>query len=81
MRQPDTRKKIINLAEAVILQSLSDLWQTNERYGSIKFFKGEGLNAYGNLAGMGRKQINRMRKFVNFIIEQQGTAHHRGKLC
>ncbi|MBF0327783.1 MAG: hypothetical protein HQL10_01335 [Nitrospirae bacterium] len=81
MRQPDTSKNITNLAEAVILQSLSDLWQQNERPDSIKFFKGSGLNAYGNLAGMGLKQITSLRKFANFIINQQGTVLHREKLC
>ncbi|TAN45936.1 MAG: hypothetical protein EPN22_00900 [Nitrospirae bacterium] len=81
MPQPDKNKHIMNLAEAVILQSLSDLWRRDERHDSIKFFKGEGFNAYGSLAGMGKKQIDRMRKFVNFIIDQQGTVRQREKLC
>lgn len=41
-----------NLAEAIILQSLEDIWNPACRKESIEFFKGDGFKIYAELAGL-----------------------------
>jgi hypothetical protein len=41
-----------HLAEAVILQSIEDLWSEDHREGCIKFFSGEDFRSCAQLAGM-----------------------------
>ncbi len=41
------------LAEAVIMQSICDLWKPSEKRDSIKFFEGKWFDRYANVAGMG----------------------------
>jgi hypothetical protein len=40
------------LAEAIILQSIEDLWCENERSKCISFFTGEGFHICAKMAGM-----------------------------
>ncbi|MDA8169114.1 MAG: hypothetical protein M0Z59_05370, partial [Nitrospiraceae bacterium] len=51
------------LAEAIILQSLEDLWDSGHRDESLEFFHGEGFGTYADLAGLGpaeRAEIMKM---------------------
>ncbi len=41
-----------NLAEAVILQSIEDLWNPISKKGSLKFFEGNGFKLYSRVAGI-----------------------------
>ena len=41
------------LAEAIILQSVADLWTESEREDSITFLTGDGFKACSEMAGMG----------------------------
>jgi len=52
------------LAEAVILQSVCDLWKQNEQRGSLKFFKGKWFDRYASLAGMGPTEKNRLIRML-----------------
>ena len=40
------------LAEAIILQSLEDLWDERHRKESLEFFKGQGFGVYSGIAGL-----------------------------
>ena len=55
------RKKIRALAEAVILQSIEDLWSKTNRKRSVEFFTGDGFSIYADMAGM--KVVDRLRIF------------------
>jgi dihydrofolate reductase len=55
------RGKIRALAEAVILQSIEDLWSKAKRKRSVEFFMGDGFSLYADMAGM--KIIDRLRLF------------------
>ncbi len=55
------RKRLGTLAEAVILQSIEDLWSKTKRKRSIEFFTGEGFGLCADLAGM--KVVDRLRLF------------------
>lgn len=49
---------IKHLAEAVILQSLEDLWESDYLAGSIEFFEGDGFKICADIA-----QISRFKQY------------------
>lgn len=49
---------IKHLAEAVILQSLEDLWDPHYIEGSVEFFEGEGFKICADIA-----EINRFKQY------------------
>jgi hypothetical protein len=59
---------IKNLAEAVILQSLEDLWDPSHRIESIDFFNGDGYRIYAKLAGLNQP---RSHKILNIPWEKK----------
>jgi len=64
------------LAEAIILQSMEDLWTKSYRKESLQFFLGEGFRECADIAGM--KVIDRL-KVVKMAREMKvrltGTKH------
>ncbi len=55
------KRKISALAEAMILQSIEDLWSKTKRKRSLEFFMGEGFSLCADMAGM--KVVDRLRLF------------------
>lgn len=55
------RKRIAALAEAIILQSLEDLWSKTQKKKSLAFFTGEDFHICAEIAGM--KVMDRIRLF------------------
>ncbi len=53
------RKSLTALAEAIILQSLEDLWSKTQKNKSLEFFTGEGFHICAEMAGM--KIMDRIR--------------------
>ena len=56
------------LAEAIILQSLEDLWDERHRNESLKFFNGRGFRMCSGIAGMGQAE----KKALNELFGQMG---------
>lgn len=57
-----------SLAEAIILQSIEDLWSKNDQKESVEFFTGEGFRHCADMAGLtvvDRLRIIRMLRKVN----------------
>ncbi len=54
-------KKLAALAEAIIMQSLEDLWSKTQKNKSLAFFTGEGFHICAEMAGM--KVMDRIRLF------------------
>lgn len=52
-------KRLATLAEAIILQSLEDLWSKTQKNKSRAFFTGEGFHICAEIAGM--KVMDRIR--------------------
>lgn len=61
--------KIRALAEAVILQSIEDLWHASHRNGSLEFLDGEGFDIYADLAGIDKWDRARLMKIFNTNIK------------
>ena len=55
------RNGIRSLSEAIILQSIEDLWDSRHRDECARFFGGEGFEICAGLAGIGMKE--RMKLF------------------
>ncbi len=62
------KSSLKSLAEAIILQSIEDLWSKTQQNESVKFFTGEGFRHCADMAGMGvvdRLRLIRMLRKVN----------------
>ena len=71
-----SRQKVKSLiksfAEAVILQSIEDLFDSLQRKESIDFFKGEGFKLYAKIAGLSPADQTRIiRMLANAGFKQQ----------
>ena len=55
------KKRLAALAEAIILQSLEDLWSKTQKNKSLIFFTGEGFHICAEMADM--KAMDRIRLF------------------
>ncbi len=60
-----------NLAEAVILQSMEDLWSPSQRDESRDFFEGDGFKIYAEIA-----EMNSIKQF-KFLYLLGGKTHAR----
>ncbi len=59
------------LAEAIILQSIEDLWDGKEKADAMKFFDGDGFVACAELAGMNFFEQLRLYNMVNRTVRQE----------
>lgn len=68
------------LAEAIILQSMEDLWTKSHRKESVQFFLGEGFRECADIAEM--KVIERLRivKMVREMNCGRSVTRHSAKL-
>ena len=64
---------IRSLAEAVILQSIEDLWNPARKRESLLFFKGEGFRLYAGIAGIN----NAKRRSLLEMLAGAGAAVKR----
>lgn len=62
--------KIRKLAEAIILQSVEDLWDKRHRIESIEFFSGEGFRLCSDMAGFSDREKTKMLGMVRSILRQ-----------
>lgn len=75
------KSSLKNLAEAIILQSIADLWSKTHRRESIEFFTGDGFRQCADMADMSvvdRLRIIRMLRKVN---AEAFTPRHTQKLA
>ena len=73
--EPVVKKKapgaqIKGLADAILLQSLEDLWTDEERSNCIDFFSGEGFRICSDIAGMSSDDKVKILNMVGEIIDQ-----------
>ena len=66
--------QIKRLAEAILLQSLEDLWIDEEKSNSIVFFGGEGFRICSEIAGMSSDEKVKMLNIIQDIVH-----HNSGK--
>ena len=57
-----------SLAEAIILQSMEDLWDEKERADAVRFFDGDGFGACSEIAGMNFFEQLRLYNMANRMI-------------
>ena len=64
MKQVKNLKGITNLAEAIILQSLEDIWTPEYKKETMEFFNGTGFKICSEIAGL---DIVKQFKVLHFI--------------
>ncbi len=80
--------QVKGLAEAILLQSLEDLWIDEERSNCIDFFSGEGFRICSEIAGMSSEDKVKILNMVRDIVYQnsgknkkvRGVRAHRGEV-
>ncbi len=65
-----------SLAEAIILQSIEDLWIENEKSRCIDFFTGEGFHTCAKMAGMDFDEQVKVLNLVKNISNKIKKAEH-----
>ncbi|MEJ2695538.1 MAG: hypothetical protein P8013_02715 [Candidatus Sulfobium sp.] len=70
-----------NLAEAVILQSIEDLWSKTHQKESIEFFMGEGFRHCADMAEMSVVERLRIIRMLRKINAEAFTPRHTQKLA
>ena len=67
------------LAEAVIMQSICDLWKPSEKRDSVKFFEGKWFDRYAGLAGMGPTERDELIRILGGAAkaDKLSTLKHR----
>lgn len=67
------RDLVRRLTEAVILQSIEDLWNPEHKRESLRFFEGEGFPLCAELAGIGYiRQFNMLRLLAHAGVKTPG---------
>ncbi len=70
---------LINLAEAIILQSMEDLWGPIHKKESIDFFNGEGFRLAAEMAEMSavnkRRLLLILRRWEKKVIKVNNIRH------
>jgi hypothetical protein len=61
--------KVPHLAEAVIMQSIEDLWDENHREDCIRFFTGEDFRTCASIAGMDTCEQIKILTMLSRIIK------------
>ena len=67
-----------SLAEAIIMQSITDLWTEDERENCLKFFKGEDFSVCAEMAGMKLPDQIKLMTLVNKAVKH-GIAKKKFK--
>jgi hypothetical protein len=73
-------KGLKSLAEAIILQSIEDLWSKTNRKKSIEFFTGEGFSQCADMAGMGVIDRLRLLRILRRIDAEAFDSRHSRKI-
>lgn len=73
-------KRLKNLAEAIILQSIEDLWSKTYQKESIEFFNGEGFRHCADMAGISVVDRLRIIRLLRKVNAEAFTPRHTQKL-
>lgn len=64
--------KVAHLAEAIILQSIDDLWNEEHRQGCIDFFTGEDFRTCAAIAGISTSEQIKILKIFGGLMKSAG---------
>jgi hypothetical protein len=74
------KSSLKSLAEAVILQSIEDLWSKTHQNESVEFFTGEGFRHCADMAGMGVVDRLRLIRMLRKVNSEAFRPRHTRKL-
>ena len=64
------------MAEAIILQSIEDLWDEAHRNESLEFFRGGGFDFYAGIAGLGPAEKLKLLGMFERQLEGESRGEH-----
>jgi hypothetical protein len=65
-----------NVAEAIILQSIEDLWDKKWKEESVSFFRGEAFNACAEIAGLTAFDRKKLLAMIGGLIHDKRKSEH-----
>ena len=74
-----TPRFVRHLAEAIILQSIEDLWDEGQKEDCLRFFRGNGFAICAEMAGLNVSARGRLLGLVNRLTERK-TRSLKGRL-
>ena len=66
-----------NLAEAIILQSIEDLWNERLREDCLKFLNGEGFTTCASLAGLNLAEKSKLLELIDGSMKTGNASLRR----
>jgi hypothetical protein len=72
-----TPRLVRHLAEAIILQSIEDLWDEGQRRDCLRFFRGDGFIVCAETAGLNVSARGRLLGLVNRLLRVSKLNLHR----
>lgn len=75
------KNSLKNLAEAIILQSIEDLWSKTNQKESIEFFMGEGFRQCADMAEMSIVDRLRLMRMLRKVNAEAFMPRHTQKLA
>jgi hypothetical protein len=70
-----------SLAEAIILQSVEDLWDEGQRKECLKFFWGNGFAICAEIAGLDASGMGRLLGLVSRLTDRKAGSCYQIKDC
>lgn len=76
-RSPRNKPRVLaSLAEAIILQSIEDLWLDKEKSNCLNFFTGEGFHICAKLSGMDFHDKVKVLTLVKNLSDKMRVRQH-----
>lgn len=70
-------RPVRSLAEAIILQSIEDLWNPVNKKESLKFFKSNGFELCADIAGMSNSDKMKLLKMIETPMSKHFCLRYR----
>jgi hypothetical protein len=74
-KKKEVGAQIKKLAETILMQSIEDLWNKEERSNCIDFFTGEGYRICSEIAGMSPNEKVEVLNFVRNILSENSMKN------
>ena len=71
--------KVRHIAEAIILQSIEDLWDGRQRKESVLFFRGEDFHLCAEIAGITESDKDKLLTMINGLLRDGRTTDQAGR--
>jgi|WetSurMetagenome_2_1015567.scaffolds.fasta_scaffold08349_3 hypothetical protein len=73
--------KVRHIAEAIILQSIEDLWDGEQREECVLFFRGSDFHLCAEIAGITGSDKDKLLTMIDGLLQGGRRTDQAGRLC